>query len=292
MATDDAMAGKASFTDIYNQPDPRPYIQELSELEYQIPDHARDVFRFLVGQVRQRRGDDVTLADLCCSYGFNPALINHDLSLRELFARYRDPAVAALDSEALAAADREFYARHRRDDAVRVIGLDVASHAVRYARQVGVLDVAADDNLEATEPSEDLRSRLADVGLITVTGGIGYITDATFDRLLRAADWERPPWVAAFTLRWVDMTAIGHVLEAHGLTLERYDGRTFRQRRFADDRERDYTLAELQRLGVDVDGVETDGYHHTWLYLARPTEEAKTTALPELLAPVLGGPAH
>lgn len=281
------MSGKASFDDIYDQPDPRAYIRELSELEYQIPAHASGVFRYLIGHLRDRSGDGLTVADLCCSYGFNPALFNHDLTLDELFARYAAPEVAALGPHELAAADRDFYAARRRDDAVPAVGLDAAGNAIDYARRTGILDVAAAENLEADEPSEELRRDLAPVGLVTVTGGIGYITETTFDRVLEAAGAQGPPWIAAFTLRWVDMEPIAVTLEEHGLVLERLEGHTFRQRRFADGQERAYALAELRRIGVDPDGVETDGYHHTWLYLARPIAEAKTTPIDELLAPAL-----
>ncbi len=281
------MSGKASFEDIYDQPDPRAYIRELSELEYQIPAHANAVFRFLIEEVRDRRGGTFSVADLCSSYGFNPALFNHDLTLERLFARYSAPEVAALSSDELALADRAFYAERRRDTAVPAIGLDVAAHAVEYARRTGIVDMAVAENLEASEPSSELRRDLADVGLITVTGGIGYITEVTFDRLLNAINAERPPWVGAFSLRWVDMEPIRFVLETHGLVLERLDGHTFRQRRFAHGQERAYALEELRRIGVDPDGVETDGYHHTWFYLARPADEAKTVPIEELLAPAL-----
>ena len=287
MSTEGPMAGKASFDDIYDQPDPRAYIRELSELEYQIPGHASGIFRYLIDQVRDRRDGSFAVADLCCSYGFNPALINHDLTLEALFARYGTPEIAALSPDELAASDRAFYAARRRPDALPVVGLDVASNAVEYARRIGILDVAAAENLESDEPSEGLRRDLDHVGLITVTGGIGYITETTFDRLLNAISAEMAPWVAAFTLRWVDMEPIRRALHRHGLALERLDGHTFRQRRFADAGERAHALSELRRIGVDPEGIETDGYHHTWLYLARPAGEAKANPIDELLAPAL-----
>jgi hypothetical protein len=140
-------------------------------------------------------------------------------------------------------------------------------------------------------PSAQLARQLADVALVTVTGGIGYITAATFDRVLDASRRLEPPWVAAFSLRWVDMAPIGAVLAHHGLELEQLEGRTFRQRRFADGGERAHALGQLRRLGLDPDDAEADGYHHAAFYLARPRGQAGAVPVDELLAPVLQPPA-
>jgi hypothetical protein len=279
--------GKASFDDIYDQPDPRAYVAGLSELEYRIPGNARPIFAHLIDLTRQRSGDDLAVLDLCCSYGINAALLNHGLSLDDFYARYTADEVAAMSTEELRKADRAFYAERRQPDAVRMVGLDVAANAIDYAISVGILDAGASEDLEANDPSGTLKKELADVGLVTVTGGIGYITEATFDRVLGAASGDVVPWVAAFALRWVDMSTHVTALERYGLVLEQLQGHTFRQRRFADDSERDFVLGELDRLGMDATGMEAEGYHHTNFYLARRAEEIEATALEDLLAPVL-----
>jgi hypothetical protein len=280
------MSGKASFDDVDDLPDPRGYMRTLSGLEYQIPEHGRGVFRELVRQLRARRGEAFSVVDLCSSYGVNPALLNHELTLDDLYERYASPEVDGLTVDELAEADREFYRRWRRPDPVRCVGLDVAAGAVTYAERVGLIESGSSENLEEQEPSGSLARQLSDVGLVTVTGGVGYITESTFDRILAAGLAEHSPWVAAFVLRWVDMSAVAKVLESYGLVTERLEGRTFRQRRFADDGERDHAFGELRALGLDPEDVETDGYHHTWLYLARPQAEAEPPVA-ELLAPVV-----
>lgn len=287
MTADDPMSGKASFDDVYDQPDPRAYMRTLSALEYQIPEHARDVFAELIRCLRARGGEPFSMVDLCSSYGINPALLNHEVTLAELYERYCSPELEPLSVDELAAADRDFYAQRRVANPVRTVGLDVASNAVAYAQRVGLLDRASDENLEDEEPSAELTRQLSDVGLITVTGGVGYITEATFARILDAGLFGQPPWVAAFVLRWVDMAPITKVLQGHGLTTERLEGHTFRQRRFADEAEREHALSQLRELGIDPDGVESDGYHHTCLYLARPHADAETTPVEELLAAAL-----
>lgn len=275
---------KASFDDVYDQPDPRGYMRTLAELEYQIPEHAHGPFARLIRQRRCTEGSaPFSVVDLCTSYGIIPTLLNHDVTLAGLYDRYQSPELATLTPDELAAADRTFYACHRRADAVRTVGIDVAANAVDYAERVGTVDVGVACNLEESDPGPALARELAGTGLVTVTGGIGYITATTFDRILQACPRDRPPWLAAFSLRWVDMEPIATVLDRYGLTLERLAGRTFRQRRFADQAERDYVLAELRRLGHDPEGVEDDGYHHTCLYVARPHHESETTPLDELL---------
>lgn len=287
MASNDAQTGKVSFDDIYDQPDPRAFFRTLSGFDYQIPEHGREAFALLARTLRDRRDrSSFSVLDLCCSYGINAALLNHDVSLADLFARYASAEVEQLTSEQLVAADREFYAE-RRHDPLPIIGLDAAPNAIDYAVAAGLLTAGSSENLEEDGPSEELKNHLADVGLITVTGGIGYITEVTFDRLLGSTTVDDPPWIAAFTLRWVDMEPIRAMLKRHGYRLERLRGRTFRQRRFADDREREAALAHLRRLGIDPEGVETDGYHHAELYVARPQAEADAVPVDQLLAPIL-----
>ena len=287
MASNDVQTGKVSFDDIYDQPDPRAFFRTLSGFDYQIPDHGSEVFAFLARTLRDRRDRDAfSVLDLCCSYGINAALLNHEVSLADLFARYTSAEVESLTSDELIAADRAFYAE-RRHDPLPVIGLDAAPNAIDFAVATGLLTAGSSENLEDQDPSEELKNHLGDVGLITVTGGIGYITEVTFDRVLGAATAEAPPWIAAFTLRWVDMEPIRSMLARHGYRLEVLRGRTFQQRRFADDSERDHALAHLRRLGIDPDGVETDGYHHAELYLARPQAEADAVPVGELLSPIL-----
>jgi hypothetical protein len=166
---------------------------------------------------------------------------------------------------------------------VRVFGLDAASSAVRYAERAGLLVRGWNQNLEAEHPDPDLEQGLSDVDLVTATGCVGYITDQTFDRVLSAVGSDLPPWVAVFALRWVDFDPIEKIMKQHGLLTEKYSVRTFPQRRFTDDEERAYVLGELERLGIDPAGRETDGRYHTDLYVARPESDTAELPLSELL---------
>jgi hypothetical protein len=122
---------------------------------------------------------------------------------------------------------------------------------------------------------------LESVDLVTVTGGIGYITERTIGRVLDAAP--TTPWLAALCLRWIDFDPVAEAATDRNLVVRRLDGVSFPQRRFADDDERDYVLEELDRLGVSAEGHESDGYHHAELYVLHPEDEPLSTPLRQLV---------
>lgn len=271
---------KASFEDVYDAPDPRPYMRTLSALDYEVPHHGQRVFSRLLDVLDRR---PATVVDLCCSYGINAALYDGSVQLEELYARYIDPEVADLSREELVAAVRRFHAGRRREGAPRVVGVDVAGAAVGYAHEVGLLDVGIVADLERDEAPPELVDAVTDVDLVTVTGGIGYITHRTFARVLDAMPPGRPPWVAALCLRTVPYAPIAEALAERGLVTERLAGRTFPQRRFADDQERAYALEALAELGIDPAGKEAEGRYHVDVFLSRPAQDAAARPIGELL---------
>ncbi|MET9438343.1 hypothetical protein [Streptomyces sp. NPDC006551] len=259
-----ASGGKARFDDVYDEPDPRAYFRRLAPLEYEIPQRAQAAFR----RAAAERDGGVVL-DLCCSYGINAALLNHDLTLAELYARYTGPDVRELNGAELAERDKAFYAARRRPDAVPVLGLDVAGHALRYAREAGLLDDVFEENLEGDEPpSPRLRAAMADVGLITLTGGGSYLTRRTFAALLTWA--RRPLRVSAFVLRTVDYAPIAACLADYGLRTVADPSVTYPQRLFTDEREQRFAVEAVRALGADPTGRETEGRFHTVLYESFP----------------------
>ncbi|MGW7006471.1 hypothetical protein ACWGCW_27535 [Streptomyces sp. NPDC054933] len=262
--------GKSRFDDIYDQPDPRAYFRRLAPLEYRIPHHAQPVFRRVLTARAAMPGprDPVTVLDLCCSYGINAALLNHHMTLDELYAHYTSPEARACSRAELVEWDKEFYASRRRADPVRVIGLDAAGNAVRYAQDVGLLDDGFVEDLESDAPSPRLRRAMAGVGLITVTGGVGYISARTFQALLECA--QLPVWVAAFVLRTVPYEPVARCLAAQGLATEQDTVRTYPQRLFTGPSEQRSAIETLTAAGEDPVGKEADGFYHTALYLSRP----------------------
>ncbi len=276
--------GKADFTDLYHRPDPRSYYRTLGALEYQIPQRAAAIF----DAVRRAQRETVpnatgTVLDVCSSYGVNATLMRTDLDMVEVYRRYADPALDDLQPEQLADRDRKYYAEHRRADAPRVLGLDIAAEAVAYARQVGLINDGWAENLEESDPSPALTQGIQDVSLITITGGVGYVTEHTFGRLMQALPQDRSQWVAAFVLRMYPYDSIAETLAEHGLVTERLDGETFPQRRFESADEQQATLRQLHSLGIDTQGLEDEGWYHCTFFLSRPAEDVEKLPLDQLL---------
>ncbi len=166
------------------------------------------------------------------------------------------------------------------------MGADSASNAVRYALGTGLLGAGFGENLERAEPSGDFKRGLGDVGLVTVTGGVGYVWERTFDCVPRSVTQARPdgaaPWVATLPAHLVDYGPLSDLFSGYGLAMEKLTARTFPQRRFADAAERDHALRELAKLGVDPGGKEEEGWYHADLYLSRPADEASKASVDEL----------
>jgi hypothetical protein len=272
---------KANFDGIYDQPDPRRYFHTLGAYGYAAPHYGQLVFRRVLAALPVERP---TLLDLCCSYGINAALLKYDMDLDDLYERYRADDVAHLPASELARLDRAFFARRRSvSQAPRVIGLDTAGNAVDYAVAVGLLEQGAVENLEVDEPSPSLVEAMGTIDLVTVTGGIGYITERTFDRLLAAgAAADCRPWYAALCLRTVPFEPIAECLTSHGLVVEQLDGVTFPQRCFTNDEEREYALSELDAMGIDAEGREAEGAYHVNIFLARPEEDVAEQPIDEI----------
>ena len=276
---------KANFDHVYDLPDPRGYFEALGSLDYLAPEHGRRLFPTLLERVRSAGGPAGVL-DLCCSYGVNAALLGHDLTLGDLYARYASPEIAALSTEELLEADRPFYAECRYSSPPGIIGADSAANAVRYALWAGLLEAGFGENFETTDPPEAFGQAVGGVGLVTVTGGVGYVWERTFNRVLKAVEQARPdgraPWVATLPARLVDYDPLSDLFSRHGLVTERLSLRTFPQRRFADAAEREHVLRQLAEMDVDPSGKEEEGWYHADLYLSRPAGEASNVPVDEL----------
>lgn len=277
------MTEKADFTDEYNAADPRSYYASLGELAYQVPEHGAAVFRHLSEAIDDQQDATPTVLDVCCSYGINAALINHDLSFADLRRHYSSPEVAGMDRTELVEADRRLLAEHRRADPVRMLGLDVSEAAVGYAVDVGLLDGGIVADLESDPAQTSVQEALGQADLVTITGGVGYVNERTFEEIVTAGDGA-PPWVAALTLRWIGFDGIADALDDHGLVTERVDGFSVRQRRFADADEREHVFASLDDKGLEPTALEQEGWHCAELFVARPAAAAAEVSVADLMA--------
>ncbi len=276
---------KANFDHVYDLPDPRGYFAALGSLDYLAPEHGRRVFSALLNSMDTEDEESPKVLDLCCSYGVNAALLRYDLTLEDLYTRYASEELADLSTDELVAADREFYVSHLKRTPPRVVGVDVAANAVSYALRTGLLDAGAAENLEDAEPSESLLRAAKGARIITVTGGVGYIWERTFEHALSCATQEdgSTPWVAALPVRFVDYEPLAVTFARWGLVTEKLSLRTFPQRRFADAAEKEHALRELSARGLKPTGKEDAGWYHADLYLSRPAEQVERIPVDELL---------
>jgi SAM-dependent methyltransferase len=280
----DINAIKADFNDVYRHRDPRAYYKVLGALDYVIPEVASPIFAQLVERCVIERGRPITVLDIGCSYGVNAALLRHDVTLRQLRERYLSPSVQALSPDQVAEYDSRFYSGWpaRRD--VQFIGLDISSEAVAYALEAGLLDDGAAANLEREPLDDRTRSIIARADMVISTGCVGYITHATFEKVMEASGRSHvKPWIASFVLRMFDYDKIARTLERHALMTEKLNGATFVQRRFRDRAEQEQTIAVLDARDVDPAGREADGLLHAELFVSRPEESVAANTLPEIV---------
>lgn len=275
-------SGKANFGHIYDLEDPREYYSTLGEMDYRAPEHGQRLFSPLV-EKRTNGNGTPNVVDVCCSYGVNAALLKYEVALDDLYERYSSEDLETLSGDEMVKADTAYYEDRRKEAAPRVTGVDVADNAVSYALKTKLLDAGVSEDLENDAPSEALRREVSDADLFTVTGGIGYISGRTFDRLLGCVEEGRDPWVAVLALRWVSYDEISGVLGKHGLVTEKLEGHTFEQRRFVDEAERDYVCGELTGMGIGIEGKESEGSYHAEFYLSRPAEHVKEASVEELV---------
>lgn len=276
----DQPAGKAEFGHIYNRVDAAAYYETLAGYDYRIPHYGALVAQALL-QARGGEGDEPpTVVDLCCSYGVGGALLTTDLELDDIYAHYRKARENGISGEDLASADREFLTQHRLPDAPRVVGLDTAGNAVRFAVSSGALDVGVVADFEHAPSASAFSDALGDASLILSTGGVGYIGERTFEAVLDVIDGE--PWVAVFCLRTYDYEPIAAVLENHGLHTERASS-TFPQRRFVSEDEQEWAVQKVLAHGLDPAGKESEGMFHADLYVSRPAADVRRLPLADLL---------
>ncbi|MEU4492668.1 class I SAM-dependent methyltransferase [Streptomyces sp. NPDC023998] len=261
--------GKVSLDHIYTQPDPRAYFNVLRPLGYCVPQQAKPYFAKLIKEYRDSQHVAVPqVLDIGCSYGINAALLKYDATMDELYARYDDEKSRGESREALLARDRELSRSRRPAQRIRFVGLDASDSALSYALGAGFLDDAVHADLEEHEPTPPQRAQLAGTDLVISTGCLGYVTQRTLTRVVRAQGG-RLPWMAHFVLRMFPFDPVDRALDELGYRTVRVEG-VFKQRRFASEEEQTLVLDTMSANGVDARGLETEGWLYAELYLSRP----------------------
>ena len=274
--------GKASFDDIYDQPTPSDYFTVLRPLDYAAPGRAQPLVRRCVEALRRRRGiETVTVLDLCAGYGVNGALLKHSLSLRDLYQRFASRLARTAGDERIAADALWFRRQRRPDPGVRVVAQDVARNALEYSESVGLADAVVPLDLEAEEPTPEQAQLMRDAHLIIVTGGLSYIGEKTFRRLLDLM--RRRPWALYFPLRHTDTDGIDESFENEGYAVEEAR-RAIDHRRYRSAEERSEVHARINADAAPQDPPPSSDYLQARIKLARPEGDLAHPPFEEIAA--------
>ncbi|KAJ4016226.1 hypothetical protein NW752_003350 [Fusarium irregulare] len=268
---------KASFTNIYNEKDPRSYLTTLAPLEYTIPQQLKPLFQRFHSLASQGTANSAIL-DVCCSYGINGGLLRHDVDMNAWTAHY---AGSEMCPEEQVQSDKEFFASRVKSDKPMVLGLDKAENAIRYALETGLVDKGWAEDLEAQDPSSSLSEALKDVTLIICTGGVSYVGSRTFGRIMSAIPRSTNIWMASTVIRTVSYEEVAMTLKTHGLETMKLPG-VLRQRLFASDKEKNDAIAQVKARGLDPAGLEDGGYLCAEVYISRPIGEMSRTPIADL----------
>ncbi|MET0385134.1 MAG: class I SAM-dependent methyltransferase [Polyangiales bacterium] len=261
--------GKVSLEHIYTGADPRSYFRTLRELDYCIPQLAKPWFQQIFRAYEASHSRPVTqVIDLGCSYGINAALLRCDTTLDELYDRYAGELAAELPREALLERDLELVRERNIMPQVRFVGLDVSLPAIEYAVEAGFLDTAIQADMERHNLDQDLRRRLSRSQVVISTGCIGYVTERTLTRIVRAHGDQRP-WMAHCVLRMFPFEPIEHALSSLGYETQSF-GPLLKQRRFVSPLEQSQIVGRLEDLRIDPSGLEADGWLYAQLHVSRP----------------------
>jgi len=262
------------YDDIYNLPDCRGFWRIMDQHNFRTAHHSAHAFRATRAEMmRVRKMDRLNIMDFASGYGIATLLMRFDIDLDEVLDRYRDPKFDTATTEQVIKWDRAWLSALPKlsgDDAHAAI--DIANHALDYGRSVGIFDTTFAENLQADEASVDLQTWMSGVDLIVESGSVAHMMPQALDRVLNAAHG-RKPWVITAPIRGNDTAEAIEVMQDHGLVVEILDVPPYRHRRFVKDGEQARATVNAQERGHDTEGVETSGYFHAQLYLARPENE-------------------
>lgn len=149
-------------------------------------------------------------------------------------------------------------------------GMDVAENAVRYAVECGILSRGWCADLEKKDEWARIASGIPEIDVIISTGCVGYITEKTFEGLLRVLSPTRKPLILSYVLRMFDFSPIERCLARHGYTTVRAESQFFKQRSCVDHEERDFVIAQVHRQNKKTSHLEDEGDLYAQLFLSRP----------------------
>ena len=274
--TDNLPRHKDDFGRVYDLEDPSPYFNALRPSGYRMPAVLAGALKALHAPVCAARGTDGTLRvlDFACGYGAVGALLRHDLSMPELFARYGERRWQPAEARRYREADAAFFAARRAEPATFEIGgVDVAGTALEYAEALGFLDRTFHENLIDDVPSEALRLFLDGVDLVVESGSLGDLLPAAFGRILDYGGGGTRPWFIYCPRPDVDWGPLNALWAQRGWLAESLGAGPVRYRKPLGAEELADMLRTTRALGKADEAVMRDGYLLVDMTLARPESD-------------------
>jgi hypothetical protein len=279
MSYETANEVKANFDDAYTAPTPHAYVASMAKNGYEIGEQARPYCAAAAELLREHNGNawPVQMLDLGCSYGIGSAFVKYGCSFDEIVAFFASRA----PQEYHAAREAMRMWLHVTPPVcdVRTVGLDSSEPAIRFAVDTGLLDggIARDFERPDIAPTKKDIAWFRSCNLLISTGAIGYVTERTFDVVLRHLGRDYPsdfgPFAVVTILRMFDFSPIEAVFEKHGLAFGAVSGARLPQRWFADGNERRQVLSILHDRGIDTREWEDNGKHYADLFIAAPPQQ-------------------
>ena len=136
-STDSLPRHKDDFDRVYDLDDPSPYFTALIPADYRMPAVLAGALKTVHRPVCAARGtgDTLRVLDFACGYGVVGALLRHDVSMAEIYARYGGRRWRPADARSHWEADASFFAARREaGTAFEIGGIDIAGTALEYAQ--------------------------------------------------------------------------------------------------------------------------------------------------------------
>ena len=276
---------KNDFGRVYDVEDPSPYFTALRPSDYRMPAVLAGALKAIHRPLCAARdaGDTLRVLDYACGYGAIGALLRHDISMPEIYARYGARRWQPSEARRYWEADAAFFVARRAEPvAFEIGGIDIAGVALEYAAAQGFLDRAFHENLVDHAPGDGLTQFLHGVDLIVESGAAGALMPVAVARMLDAGSDARPPWFLYSPRPDVDWASLNTLWAEHGYRTESLGSGPVRYRKPLGVHERADTLRITRALGKPDEAVMRDGYLLVDMTLARPEADADNPPIARL----------
>ena len=276
---------KDDFDRVYDLEDPSPYFTALRPSDYRMPAVLADALKAIHRPMCAARGTGETrrVLDFACGYGAIGALLRHDVSMAEIYARYGERRWRPVDARRYWEADAVFFAARRVAPlTLEIGGIDIAGIALEYAAALGFLDRIFHENLVDNSPSEALAHFLRGVDLVVESGSLGGLLPIAYERILDGCGDANRPWFLYSPRPDVDWAPLNALWAERGYCTESLGTEPIRYRKALAAHEREDMLRVTRELGMPDEAVMRDGYLLVDMTLARPEADTGNPPIAQL----------